>query len=1566
MRSAGGVLVVWLALFWTALGVGEMRAEGGLTALGWGRDDSGQLGLGTKVVFETPTVLPQTGALAGKTIIKTVAGDRHVLALTADQKVFAWGDNQGGQLGNPDLLPSSVPTEVPFPEELVGKTVIDLAVTLSASFLLTADFELWGWGGMAFGVAINRPQATPQRIDGGVLSGKSVVKIACGAAHLLALTADGMVAGVGVNSSGQLGDGTTTQRFVPVEIVDANQVLGGRTVVDLVAASASSMLRTSDGALFAWGSNPNGQLGVGDRVNRLVPTRVEGSLVGRVVSSVAQSGTDGYAITTDNQLHCWGSHMGIALVAATEGPIDRTRPNLAVMEPFESETLVEVASGTQSGAVRTASGGIFTWGLRLNGRLGRPHVTGVSAPAGPVNLEDLGGDVMATSLIGGRGDRFSAVLADGRLVHWGNGSQGVVGDGGVYWRESPVTLPVSALPANEGWSLLAASGRMSVGVSPGGKVYSWGAGNLGHREPSEIVPEPQRVYDEGGLDDEVVTAVAVSGSHTVVLSQDGDLYTWGTGSSGQLGDGVFHQSTQNRPRKVLTEGTPIAEKTITQIAAGRVHTMALSADGRLFAWGQNSSGQLGDGSSMDRNRPTAVVMNGALAGKTVVAIATRNDTSFALTADGLVFSWGSGLSGLYGAGEASSSWRFEPQMIKMDGAMAGKTIVHIAAGTVTAYAIASDGTLFGWGSHTGGLLGEDVSSVGVSDQPVVISLPAEHAHRVPVAVTANAGTLFVLTRDGMLFSAGRSRFGALGVGALEPQIRQVLRPVQGTRWAPGFRVLSVSTAGSEGHVLALAEPKLPELQVEHPVGSMWPTVSGQVRFAPIEPGSTDHQVLRLHYTADADLTGVAASIESSTGAFSLVGPLPSTVPAREALDVELAFSADTPGPHHGRLTLLTDSADLPPVEVALTGYVLGPVPLLVTQPQAKIVGEGTTVSLAVEALGLPPLTYQWRYRGKDLPGSTSVMLELQAVSLAQAGDYSVVVKSGESVESLPAHLAVVRFQNETRVLKAGTSATFTLKAAGSDLTYQWHKNGLPLPTDARLRGINSPTLRIYPLAADETWLGPEHGGDYTCLISRSGAQPYSAGTLRLSVTDLRPRFLEPISLPSAAIGVDYSFTVPMDPNPRRAVTRFSAKGLPAGLTINPQTGVISGRPRQSRGGGFPVLLIAENREGRVSLPTLLQVRPLPAGTAGAFAAVLAPSEPLNQRLGGRMDLNIAESGSLSGSLQVGTQRYRLRGSVQATLASNIVSAAISIPRRNRSPLSLAFAIGDGEPDSLAGQLQDPEVIAASADLTGWHLPWSKKLPATAYTGLHNLLLAPPQSETETPALPRGQGFASFTPSRTGKTRLIGKLADGQSFAISSAVGARGQVAVHQLLYRGPWRGSLSGRLDVSSGAPQPAPLGNQINGTLLWNRPADTTGRSLLYPSGFRRHELQVVGSGYAALSHAVLLDLVEPDTEAQLEFQAAKLADLPTSPAISVRLLPRNGVVLPQDNPTRTTLRTNVLKGTFSGEFRVVDGVEQRQARFEGRVIHGLDGPYGAGFFLLPELGVLRPLILSGEVSLR
>jgi alpha-tubulin suppressor-like RCC1 family protein len=163
-----------LAMLW--LGVSPIQAANVPVALGWGLDDHGQLGQGSQVVFPTPTPIDQTGALAGKTVVKTVSGGRHVLALTADGKVYAWGDNSSRQLGNNSNIHSSSPVEVMAApgSELIGKTVIDIAATQNTSLLVTSDFQLWGWGTGALGGPNSTLTGLPIRINSGALSGKNV------------------------------------------------------------------------------------------------------------------------------------------------------------------------------------------------------------------------------------------------------------------------------------------------------------------------------------------------------------------------------------------------------------------------------------------------------------------------------------------------------------------------------------------------------------------------------------------------------------------------------------------------------------------------------------------------------------------------------------------------------------------------------------------------------------------------------------------------------------------------------------------------------------------------------------------------------------------------------------------------------------------------------------------------------------------------------------------------------------------------------------------------------------------------------------------------------------------------------------------------------------------------------------------------------------------------------------------------------------------------------------------------------------------------------------------------
>jgi len=242
-------------------------AEGG-TVWAWGNNDHGQLGSGTTTPSNVPAPVP---ALTHVTAI--AGGGAHSLALESDGTVWAWGDNSAGQLGDRTTTDSHHPVQVSTSSgHLTG--VIAIAAGGAHSLALRNDGSVWAWGGPSFG-----QRATGSPGDGSVLAVRvstptgdlaGVTAIAAGEDHCLALAGDGTVWAWGSNWEGQLGDGTNTSSAVPVRV----SVLAGVTA--LAAGSSHSLALENDGTLWAWGSNGSGQLFAGTIANSSIPIRVSG------------------------------------------------------------------------------------------------------------------------------------------------------------------------------------------------------------------------------------------------------------------------------------------------------------------------------------------------------------------------------------------------------------------------------------------------------------------------------------------------------------------------------------------------------------------------------------------------------------------------------------------------------------------------------------------------------------------------------------------------------------------------------------------------------------------------------------------------------------------------------------------------------------------------------------------------------------------------------------------------------------------------------------------------------------------------------------------------------------------------------------------------------------------------------------------------------------------------------------------------------------------------------------------------------------------------------------------
>jgi len=198
-----------------------------------------------------------------------------------------------------------------------------------------------------------------------------------------------------------------------------------------------------------------------------------------------------------------------------------------------------------------------------------------------------------------------------------------------------------------------------------------------------------------------IVAVSAGGHHSLALTANGALWSWGQGAYGKLGHG--DRQDQLLPKKV--EG--FAEQRVIAVSAGDQHSLALTADGSVWSWGQGGSGRLGHGDLQRQLLPKKVE---AFAEQRVVAVSAGAMHSLALTADGAVWSWGDGIFGRLGHGDHQQN-QLLPKKVE---ALAGRRVVAVSAGGSHGLAITADAAVFTWGRGERGCLGH--GDDGLSNQ----------------------------------------------------------------------------------------------------------------------------------------------------------------------------------------------------------------------------------------------------------------------------------------------------------------------------------------------------------------------------------------------------------------------------------------------------------------------------------------------------------------------------------------------------------------------------------------------------------------------------------------------------------------------------------------------------------------------------------------------------------------------------------------------------------------------------------------------------------------------------------
>ncbi len=251
-------------------------------------------------------------------------------------------------------------------------------------------------------------------------------------------------------------------------------------------------------------------------------------------------------------------------------------------------------------------GSLWSWGDNGNGQLGDGTEGFMTAnKSTPVRLKQGGTTWKAVSA---GGEHTVGIDIDGNLWSWGANGNGQLGDGTEGFMTANKSTPVQVQQAGITWKAVSAGGEHTVGIDIDGNLWSWGQngnGQLGDgtRTGKRTPVRVQKTEAETFVDNTTKwKAVAVGNGFTVGIDIDGNLWSWGYNGSGQLGDGTTSETT-NKSTPVQVQQAGITWKAV---AGGFAHTVGIDSDGTLWSWGANASGQLGDGTTTNRNTPVKI------------------------------------------------------------------------------------------------------------------------------------------------------------------------------------------------------------------------------------------------------------------------------------------------------------------------------------------------------------------------------------------------------------------------------------------------------------------------------------------------------------------------------------------------------------------------------------------------------------------------------------------------------------------------------------------------------------------------------------------------------------------------------------------------------------------------------------------------------------------------------------------------------------------------------------------------------------------------------------------------